>query len=397
MGAFSVFFMQDVSFLSHQKRLSKGNGNSNFTNLFGGIKNIPSANQIRNILDKIPANKFKSLFSNALNKLKEAGGLKQFNTKNGYLIALDGTEYQSSNKIHCSNCNSRTHNNTTTYYHSMLAAAIVSPDIKEVIALNPEFIIPQDGHKKQDCENTAIKRWLTNNGEEYKKLNATILGDDLFSREPICRAILEAGFNFILVCKPSSHKTIMSYIDGIKLEKITCERKKKNKKKYQYEYQFINSIPVKDSDDALLVNYLEVKEIDKKTKKITYRNGFITNQKISKENVEEMAKNGRARWKIENENNNTLKTKGYNFEHNYGHGKNHLSSVFAILTVIAFLYHTILNLCDTLFIRAKESQYSRQLFYNMVKFYTRLLLFDSWQSLLNCIIEPPKKLKEIII
>ena len=45
---------------------------------------------------------------------------------------------------------------------------------------------------------------------------------------------------------------------------------------------------------------------------------------------------GRARWKIENETFNTLKNQGYHFEHNYGHGEQHLSVVFAMLMMLAF-------------------------------------------------------------
>lgn len=47
--------------------------------------------------------------------------------------------------------------------------------------------------------------------------------------------------------------------------------------------------------------------------------------------------------KIENENNNTLKTKGYHFEHNFGHGKQHLSNLFATMILLAFLVHTTLD------------------------------------------------------
>lgn len=61
----------------------------------------------------------------------------------------------------------------------------------------------------------------------------------------------------------------------------------------------------------------------------------------SKEAVE-IVRAGRARWKIENENNNTLKTKGYHLEHNFGHGKNHLSEALATLNILAFLFHTLL-------------------------------------------------------
>ena len=58
---------------------------------------------------------------------------------------------------------------------------------------------------------------------------------------------------------------------------------------------------------------------------------------------------GRARWKIENETCNTLKNQGYNFEHNYGHGEQNLSVVFATMMMLAFLVDQVQQLCCALF------------------------------------------------
>jgi hypothetical protein len=44
-------------------------------------------------------------------------------------------------------------------------------------------------------------------------------------------------------------------------------------------------------------------------------------------------RDGRARWKVENENNNTLKTKGYSLTHNFGHGKHYLSALLATFEI----------------------------------------------------------------
>ena len=69
----------------------------------------------------------------------------------------------------------------------MLAATLVAPGHDKVVPLQPEFIVPQDGAEKQDCENMAAKRWLATNGQRYAALEAVYLGDDLFSRQPLCR------------------------------------------------------------------------------------------------------------------------------------------------------------------------------------------------------------------
>ena len=106
---------------------------------------------------------------------------------NQILMALDGTEYYSSKKINCPHCNCRKHRNgSVTYYHQAVTPVIVSPSKKQVINLPPEFIKKQDGKTKQDCENAAVKRWLLKNPVEPENNQITLLGDDLYSRQPKC-------------------------------------------------------------------------------------------------------------------------------------------------------------------------------------------------------------------
>ena len=394
MGGLSVFLMQDPSFLSHQSRLSRGSSSHNFASIFG-CSSIPTPNQIRNVLDGVDPANFISLYDNALALLSSKGGLSGFKyLDDSYLIALDGTEFQSSQSIKCNSCTIRNHGSKTIYSHSLVAASIVSPDSKEAVALVPEFIVPQDGHQKQDCENAAIKRWLIANGERYQHLNPTILGDDLFSRQSICEAVLQQKYHFIFVCKPDSHKTLYSYLQGIKLTNKSITISKRGKKRI-YQYQFINQVPIRDGEDALNVNWLEVKEIDKKSDKVIYKNTFITDLHITPDNIHKIAMSGRARWKIENENNNTLKTKGYHFEHNYGHGKKHLSSIFATLAIIAFLYHTIMNIVDLLYIKARKENGSRINFFNLIKALSAFIIFKSWDHLISTIAKPPDNLQII--
>jgi hypothetical protein len=55
-------------------------------------------------------------------------------------------------------------------YHTMLAATAVAPGHSKVVPLFPEFIAPQDGAEKQDCERNAIKRWHAKHGERLSSL-----------------------------------------------------------------------------------------------------------------------------------------------------------------------------------------------------------------------------------
>ena len=132
------------------------------------------------------------------------------------LIALDGTQYHCSNKIHCNSCTVTEHKKgQTRYSHTVITPVVVAPDCKRVIPLEPEFIIPQDGHQKQDGEMAAAQRWLTQYAERYRELKVTLWGDDLYSRQPLCEQVIAAGLNFIFVCKPQSHITLYDWLDGL--------------------------------------------------------------------------------------------------------------------------------------------------------------------------------------
>jgi hypothetical protein len=184
------------------------------------------------------------------------------------------------------------------------------------VPLEPEFVVPQDGHDKQDCESMAARRWLAAHGPSYARLDPVYLGDDLYSRQPICQAVRAAGGHFLFVCKPSSHPTIEEYLTGAERPELT-QRVKHGRQRFTHTYRWLCDVPLRDGADAMTVNWLMI-EIRNAAGEVTYRNSFITDLPTDRDTVVELAACGRARWKIENESFNTLKTKGYNLEHNFG-------------------------------------------------------------------------------
>ena len=96
---------------------------------------------------------------------------------------------------------------------------------------------------------------------------------------------------------------------------------------------------------------------------------------------------GRSRWKIENENNNTLKTKGYHFEHNYGYRQQHLSSVLASLIILAFLVHTVLEWMDDQYPLLRRKLPSRQRLFSDIRTLTSYLCFESWEALMTFMLQ----------
>src|SRR5271155_2082144 len=188
MAAFSVFFMQSPSFLAHQRHLTDGygHGRSNCETLFG-MERIPSDNHVRDMLDPVAPECFHALFPRAVKALEAGGGLTAFRRLGDHvLIAFDGTEYHRSTKLHCACCSTRKRSGgTTEYFHALVAATLVAPGHSRVVPLEPEFVVPQDGHDKQDCESMAARRWLAAHGPSYARLDPVYLGDDLYSRQPL--------------------------------------------------------------------------------------------------------------------------------------------------------------------------------------------------------------------
>ena len=386
LGAFSVFFTQSPSFLAYQKSMQETKGQNNARSLFG-IKQIPTDIHIRKLLDEVAPGEILPVFACFFEALQAAGGLASFDSGfGGLLIALDGTQYFSSKKLHCPNCSTRQHKDgSTTYFHSVVTPVIVAPGQDKVIALEPEFILPQDGHDKQDCETSAGKRWLDRYGARYSPLGATILGDDLYCHQPMCERILEADCHFLVTCKPESHPTLYEWLAG--LEGCggvgTLTRKRWSGKEYQLDtYRYAGQVPLREGADGLMVNWCELTTTGRGGK-LLYHNAFVTDHPITSANVEACVAAGRARWKVENENNNTLKTKGYHLEHNYGHGQKHLAALMATFNILAFLFHTLLELVDEEYRLIRGKLPTRQTFFDDVRALTRYLYFESWDALLD--------------
>ena len=390
LSAFSVFFMQSPSFLEYQRSLDQWLGKNNAQTLFG-VHQIPSDNQIRHLLDATDPGQVTPLFSYLFQALHQAGVVETYRSVNQtLLLAFDGVQYFSSCAIHCPQCSVRQHaNGAVTYSHTALTPVLVKPGLDKVIPLAPEFVRPQDGAEKQDCELNAAKRWLATWGDDYSPLRVTLLGDDLYCHEPFCRDAVNRGFDFILVCKPDSHAIVAEWLAFLERGggiHTVVRRRWTGQRREIDTYRYAQAIPLRDGEDALLVNWCELTTTDKKGN-VLYHNSFATSLALDDRQVPEVVAAGRSRWKIENENNNTLKTKGYHFEHNYGHGQQHLSSVLASLIILAFLVHTVLEWMDDQYQLLRRKLPSRQRLFSDIRTLTSYLCFESWEALMTFMLQ----------
>lgn len=387
LGAFAVFFTQSPSFLSHQSAMQKARGKNNARSLFQ-MEKIPTDNHIRTLLDAVSPESVFPAFDAVFEAVESTGVLTSLRGVNdSRLIALDGTQTHQSETIHCPKCTVKTHSNgKTSYSHTVLTPVIVGPGHSKAIPLRPEFVVPQDGHDKQDCELAASKRWLMANADRYRDRETTYLGDDLYSHQPFCRNVLLHSAHFIFTCLPESHKTLYDWVrlleNGKELHTVSSRILNKDKHWETHTVRYAGDVPLADGGNALRVSWLEL-AVHNASGKQTYFNAWITDWAVTNENAIEISASGRARWAIENGNNNTLKTKGYHLEHNFGHGETHLSSVLTALNILAFLLHSYLDLADEKYAAVRAALPSRKTFFEHLQALTTYLYFPSWTELLD--------------
>jgi Transposase DDE domain len=320
-----------------------------------GINSLCSDDQLRRVLDTQNPDFMRIQFVKQFKKLEKVGVLKEYNYKIGsveYLIlSCDGVQHFSSKSIGCSCCLKKTHKDgSCTYHHNMLCVALVHPDKPQTFIVNVEPMVQQDGVLKNDCERNAAKRLQNNMKLDYascqNKYNFLFVEDALYANAPHIRELLNNGFDYILNVKPDSHKTLFAQIEG-KRQRNELKGYKIVKNGITHEFEYVNNVLLCNAAPDVRVNFIQYRQTDKQGKTTTFT--WITNIVLSANKLFDIMRAGRARWKIENETFNTLKNLGYKFEHNYGHGNDHLSTMFAYLMLYAFYLDQLIQVCCHIF------------------------------------------------
>jgi hypothetical protein len=229
----------------------------------------------------------------------------------------------------------------------MLGAALLHPDKRAVIPLMPEPIVKQDGTDKNDCERKAAKRFIAKLRQDHPHLKFIVTEDSLSSNAPHIQTLQDHGLHYILGVKAGDHALLFPQVQAAEhAGRVISYERHDRAGGLVHRFRFVNDVPLNESNTDVRVNFIEYWEIggDK-----VQHFSWVTDLRVNKRNVFRLMRGGRARWKIENETFNTLKNQGYNFEHNYGHGEQNLSVVFALLMMLAFLVDQTPQLCCALF------------------------------------------------
>jgi Transposase DDE domain len=352
MAGLALYSLKDPSLLAFQRRAADHNLRSVF-----GLQAIPCDTQMRTILDDVQPDQVRPLFKDIFRPLQRGKVLEDYAfLDEGYLVALDGVEYFRSAKVHCRHCLTCQHDDgSVSYYHQMLGAVILHPDLPEVIALAPEPIQRQDGQGKNDCERNAARRWLQRFRQDHRHLNVIIVEDALSSNAPHIRDLQRAHAHFILGVKPGDHQYLFEQVSQRERDgSVAVLQFTDANSGVMRRYTFLHDVAINDSNQEVRVNFLKYQEI--LGDEVLHEWTWVTDLQLTPANVERVARAGRARWHIENETFNTLKNQGYHFEHNYGHGQENLAVVLALLMMLAFLIDQVQQKCNPLFRSAWEKK-----------------------------------------
>ena len=387
LALFSLKYSSLLQFDDDRKSLEKPLRH-NLSTLYG-VKRAPCDTQMRERLDGQELTGIRSANKAIINSLQRGKALEQWKFFDQYyLVSLDGTGFFSSHTIHCDSCCEKHYKKgeDITYTHQMVVGSIVHPCKKQVLPIGFEPIIKSDGQQKNDCERNASKRWLENFREAHPKLPVVIVGDGLFSNGPFIDMLEQYRCHYILVAQEKDHKHLYDWFWKAEAPDVT--EFEETVGKVHKIFRFMENVPLNDSRSDKLVNVVFYEEIN--AKGIKRKWVWVTDLKVTRENVKELVRAGRARWKIENETFNTLKNQGYNFEHNFGHGYKTLSNVLAGLMLLAFLIDQCLEAMNLDFQKALEKVGTRSQFWRQIRSWVELFFIENWEAFYTSILAPPK-------
>ena len=394
MSGLAVFSLKYPSLLKFEQDArglgdgSDGTRRENLRTLFG-IERAPSDTRLRERLDELDPRELRRPFKRLFGLAQRGGVLKDFEWLGGrHLLSVDGTGHFSSPTVHCANCCVKERaDGGVEYYHQSLCAVLVHPKRREVLpAVPPEPILKQDGATKNDCERNAAKRLLTDLRREHPHLPLVVVEDGLASNGPHVRLLKELGMRFVLGAKRGDHAALFEWVDELESAPLApgaapgVERwETVDGDGVEHRFRWSNGAPLNDANADLEVNFLEYWERRPNGKERRF--SWVTDLRVDRWNAMDLMRAGRARWRIENETFNTLKNQGYEFEHNFGHGRKHLATVFAALMLLAFGIDQLQKACCPLFRAALAKATRPSYFWETFRGMFLNLVVRDWQTL----------------
>lgn len=378
LSGLACMFYKSGSMLQFQERMQKRCHRNNLQTQFE-VKQTPKDNCMRELIGSVDSESLAPVFKEYLTRLQRNNYLKKFQFQGRYLLTLDGVQYYSSKDIDCPKCLETETKGVLTYSHKTVQPIISHPDMRQILPMMPEEVCHHDGDTKQDCETNAAKRLIDKLRINHPRMRVIYMGDALYANTPYITKIREADDNFIFRVKQGSHSLLYKEFENAELKTLETI----NKKGSRLVHKWLANVPLHTNSD-ILVTVMRLYVVSSKkngTQHSQLVGTWATDLEVTVDNVAEMVKAARARWKIENEAFNCLKNDGYNIAHNWGH-VNGESFNFYILTLLSFYMHQILELSDALFQHCRKRASAGFALWEELRVLFNRVLYDSWEALL---------------
>ena len=257
-GAYAMFSLKSPSLLAFREENECEVRQHNLKTVYG-VKQIPGDTALRETIDEIAPKELHPAFNLPIDELRAEGIWESRRVLGGYMsISIDGTGYYCSGKKSCPHCLvMNLSNGEKRYYHQMLGAVQMHPDVKSVLPVGGEAIVRQDGASKNDCEQNAAKRLIPRVAQQLSQDKLLFVLDGLYATGPMVKLIKQGQASFIITIK-----------EGYVL--IQAERLAKEGKLEEYSWsngktkstaRFANGLILNGQHQEVLVNYVEYQQV----------------------------------------------------------------------------------------------------------------------------------------
>jgi len=251
-----------------------------------------------------------------------------------YTVTIDATGFVSTSEQHCPHCLHGTDSNGQTYYyHTVLEAKLVCPN-GLVFSIANEFIQNSDGETKQDCELKAFYRLLPRLRTIYPQLRMCLLLDSIYLNQYVLRLLRRYRLYYIIPFKEGSLP--LAFHEFQTLHKLVPQQTlRRTTEEGRWRYRWVSNLVHEEEkfNGFECVETLATGE--------HHRFVWATNYHVNPATIEELAKGGRLRWKIENEGFNTQKHGGYELEHVYVKDWNAATHFYILLQIAHLLMQLV--------------------------------------------------------
>ena len=280
MSAFAMFSLKSPSLLAFDKERAE----SNLETIYG-IERVPCDTRMREILDPVFPEALRPVFKRVFTQVQRGKALEAMTFLDGHYFwpsmapGIFPPRRFTVRRV-CTRCTAM---GRVTYYHQMLGAAIIHPDMREVIPLMPEAIVKQDGTTKNDCERNAAKRFVAKLRQDHPHLKFIVTEDSLSSNAPHIETLQAYDLHYILGVKEGDHAYLFQQVQAAEhIGRVTSYERYDRAAGLVHRFRFVNDMPLNESNAALRVNFIEYWEMGADR---VQHFSWVTDLRVSQRNV----------------------------------------------------------------------------------------------------------------